>query len=178
MKLKAKTLIPALVMLVAACATTSSPTGARAVSTLEGKSGSDAFGIVTFTELSNGSVLIRADLSNVPPGMHGFHIHETGNCSSPDAKSAGGHFNPDGQPHAGPDASAHHAGDLGNVDASSSGRVDVEMTSDSLSVSPGPRSVIGRAVVLHAGADDLESQPSGAAGARIACGVINLSPTY
>ncbi|MDX1582008.1 MAG: superoxide dismutase family protein [Thermoanaerobaculia bacterium] len=176
MKLKVNILLTALVLIVAGCATADRMEGPRGLATLDGKSGSDAFGIVTFTEMADGTVTIRADLSNVPPGVHGFHVHEVGDCSAPDASSAGGHFNPGDNPHGSPTDAQHHAGDLGNVTASSDGRVEAEMTTTDLTVSQGPRSVVGKAVVLHADADDLESQPSGAAGARIACGVVNLSP--
>lgn len=176
MKIDTKLLLPIL-LIAGACATASDTVeGPRAVATLEGRSGSNASGIVTFTELADGSVQIRADLTNVPPGLHGFHVHETGDCSAPDASSAGGHFNPGNDPHAGPDAARSHAGDLGNVQASSSGRASTEMVTSGLTVAPGARSVVGKAVVLHADADDLQSQPSGDAGARIACGVVSLAP--
>ena len=81
-------LLSAVLLAVAGCATSGGREGPQAVSTLEGRSGSNAFGVVTFVERADGSVKIRADLSNVPPGLHGFHIHETGNCSAPDASSA------------------------------------------------------------------------------------------
>lgn len=175
MKIELKFLLP-LLLVAGACATATDTDEMRAVATLEGRSGSSATGIVTFTERADGTVHIRADFTNVPPGPHGFHVHEVGDCSAADASSAGGHFNPGGAPHAGPDAAQHHAGDLGNITATAAGSASAETVSTQLTVSPGPRSVVGRAVVLHADADDLQSQPSGAAGARIACGVANLAP--
>lgn len=175
MKIQLKFLLP-LLLIVGACATTTDTDELRAVATLDGRSGSSATGIVTFTERADGTVHIRADFTNVPPGPHGFHVHEVGDCSAADASSAGGHFNPGDDPHAGPDAPRHHAGDLGNITASSAGRASAETVSNQLTVSPGPRSVVGKAVVLHADADDLQSQPSGAAGSRIACGVVNMAP--
>ncbi len=175
MKLDMKILLPIL-LIAGACATATDDDQLRAVTTLEGRSGSNASGIVTFTEMADGTVQVRADLTNVPPGLHGFHVHEVGDCSAPDASSAGGHFNPGSHPHGSPNDPQHHAGDLGNIDASSAGRASLQMTTSGLTVSPGPRSVVGKAVVLHATADDLESQPSGAAGARIACGVVSLAP--
>lgn len=174
MRLDTKLLLPIL-LVAGACATTDSE-GLKAVATLEGRSGSNASGIVTFTEMADGTVDVRADLTNVPPGLHGFHVHEIGDCSAADATSAGGHFNPGGDPHAGPDDAQRHAGDLGNINASAAGRANLETTTSALTVSAGPRSVVGKAVVLHADPDDLQSQPSGAAGSRIACGVVNLSP--
>lgn len=175
MNIDMKFLLPLLLM-TGACATATDTTSLRAVATLDGRSGSNASGIVTFTELSDGSVLVRADLTNVPPGPHGFHVHEVGDCSAPDASSAGGHFNPDSHPHGGPDDAQRHAGDLGNVRASPAGQASTEMTTNRLTVSAGPRSVVGKAVVLHADADDLQTQPTGDAGGRIACGVVTLSP--
>lgn len=150
--------------------------GARAVATLEGRSGSNASGVVTFTELGDGTLEVRADLHDVPPGVHGFHVHEVGDCSATDASSAGGHFNPGNHPHGGPGETASHAGDLGNVEASSNGRIQMTMRTDDLTIAPGSHSVVGKAVVLHADPDDLRSQPSGAAGARIACGVVSRLP--
>ena len=133
-------------------------------------SGSSVNGQVAFTALSNG-VRVLAQVNGLPPGTHGFHIHETGDCSAPDASSAGGHFNPTGEAHGAPDDTARHVGDLGNIEAgadSTAGydRIDTMLTLD------GPNGIVGRAVVLHAGADDFISQPSGDAGNRLACGVI------
>lgn len=145
---------------------------ARAVATMEPKSGSEVRGIVTFTERESGEVEIRVDLEGVPEGRHGFHVHERGDCSAPDATSAGGHFNPFDAPHAGPGAARHHVGDLGNIDAGSDGVVAITRVSDDLTVTAGEASVVGKAVIVHADADDLTSQPTGAAGGRIACGVI------
>jgi superoxide dismutase, Cu-Zn family len=175
MKYQRYAVIPVL-LLGLACATTPRTDELRAVATLEGRSGSDAFGVVTFTE-TGGIVVIRVDLSNVPPGPHGFHVHETGDCSAPDASSAGPHFDPAGDPHGALHEVRSHAGDLGNLTASAAGRIQTEIRTSKLTVSSGPRSVIGRSVVLHADPDDLESQPAGDAGARIACGVVALSPS-
>jgi Cu-Zn family superoxide dismutase len=104
--------------------------------------------------------------------MHGLHVHEKGDCSDPEAKNAGGHFNPKGMPHAGPTAMQRHAGDLGNIEVKDVGTGDLEITSDMLTVRPGPNSVVGRSVVFHEKADDLTTQPTGNAGGRLGCGVI------
>ncbi len=139
---------------------------------LEAKSGSEVSGKVFF-EARDGKVMITADVSGLEPGDHGFHIHEKGDCSSDDGNSAGGHFNPEGVDHGAPDAEAHHAGDLGNLTAGEDGKVRVVRTVDLISVLEGePHSIKGRAVVIHAKPDDLKTQPTGAAGARVACGVI------
>jgi Cu-Zn family superoxide dismutase len=142
-----------------------------AVATLESKDGV-INGMIRFTETADG-VAIEAHVEGAPPGPHGFHIHEIGDCSSDDFKSAGGHFNPGGVPHGGPMDGERHAGDLGNIEVGADGSGHLELSSDLVTVAEGPSSVIGRGLILHAGTDDLVSQPTGAAGARLACGVIS-----
>ncbi|MFP4071997.1 MAG: superoxide dismutase family protein, partial [Desulfovibrionales bacterium] len=107
------------------------------------------------------------------PGKHGFHIHEYGDCSASDATSAGGHYNPTDMPHAGPDAAKRHVGDLGNVTADDSGRVSENFLDPVISLN-GPHSLVGLSVVVHEGADDFTSQPSGDAGPRVGCGVVGI----
>ena len=145
---------------------------ATAKATIESKSGSTVTGTATFTELANGGVRAQVHIDHAPPGTHGLHIHEKGDCSDAEAKNAGGHFNPSGMPHAGPTAAQHHAGDLGNIEIKPDGSGDLEITSDMLTVKPGPNSVVGRSVVFHEKADDLTTQPTGNAGGRLGCGVI------
>ena len=89
-----------------------------------------------------------------------------------DFTSAGGHFNPAGVDHAGPGAETRHAGDLGNIEVAADGTAHLEVSSDIITLGEGDNSVMGKAVIVHKDADDLTSQPTGAAGARIACGVI------
>ncbi len=145
----------------------------HAIAVLHPTQGSQASGTVRFTQEGEDSVRVVADLTGLAPNStHGFHIHEFGDCSSPDASSAGGHFNPGNMPHGGPDSPQHHAGDLGNVTANEQGNVHVEMTLHHVTVGSHPNPILGRSVILHAKADDLKSQPSGDAGGRIACGVI------
>lgn len=134
-----------------------------------------AVGTVTFTEREDG-VEIVADLHGVETaGLHGIHVHETGECGAPDFKSAGGHFDPESTDHACPPTTPRHAGDLGNIEIAEDGSGQLELTSDLITVAPGLTSVVGKAMVLHSGEDDCTSQPSGAAGTRHACGVIALS---
>ena len=133
--------------------------------------GNMVMGTVTFTE-SNGKVHVVANVTGLKAGKHGFHIHEKGDCSAPDAASAGGHFNPTTKAHGAPEAAEHHIGDLGNLEADSSGQAKLDRTFDSLTLASGPNSILGKAVVVHGGEDDLKSQPAGNAGPRIACGVI------
>lgn len=131
-------------------------------------------GSATFTAGDDG-VEIHVSVDGAPAGTHGFHIHETGDCSAADFSSAGGHFNPTGAPHGGPEDAERHAGDLGNIEIAEDGTGHLYLTSDLISVDEGANAVVGRAVILHADADDLESQPTGAAGGRLACGVIEGS---
>lgn len=108
--------------------------------------------------------------------MHGFHIHESGDCTAADFTSAGGHFNPTNAPHGGPDDAEHHAGDLGNIEIGEDGTGTLDLASSMLTLDAGAtNSAVGKAVILHAGQDDLETQPTGDAGARLACGVVQLS---
>lgn len=145
-----------------------------AIANLETREGMSVDGTVTFTE-SDGSVKIVAEVSGVPSaGEHGFHIHETGDCSAPDFTSAGGHFDPTGAPHGAPTDDVHHAGDLGNIEIAADGTGRLERSSEMITLGDGPSSVLGKAVILHEKADDLVSQPTGDAGGRIACAVIEL----
>src|SRR5262249_19589074 len=107
---------------------------------------------------------------------HGFHVHEFGDVSAQDGMSTGGHYNPEGaaHQHAGLDSPTRHAGDLGNVKADGSGKATVDVTVDNISVAGTKDPIIGRGLVLHANADDLKTQPSGNAGARIAVAVIGI----
>ncbi len=134
--------------------------------------GNEANGNVTFEEI-DGTVKISAQLSGLAPGKHGFHIHTTGDCSAANGTSAGGHFNPANTEHGAPDSPTHHAGDLGNIQADADGNVDFDMTVDFISLSEGPNSVADRAVIIHAAEDDF-GQPTGNAGARLACGIIEM----
>lgn len=145
-----------------------------AKATLMAREGSTIEGNVTFTETDTGVVIV-AHITGAPPGTHGFHVHEIGDCSSPDFKSAAGHFDPTEMPHGAPTDMERHAGDLGNVEVAEDGTAHHEMASSMLTVSPGPSSVVGRGVILHENADDLVTQPTGAAGGRLACGVIELA---
>lgn len=125
----------------------------------------------------NGQVRIVAELEGVDgPGMHGIHIHENGECQAPDFKSAGGHFNPAGVEHACPPTSPRHAGDLGNLEVAQDGTASYELTTDLVNLEAGATdSIIGKAVILHTGQDDCQTQPTGDAGSRQACGLIALS---
>jgi len=145
----------------------------RAVAVLHPTVGSNAKGIVMFTK-EEGGVRVVAVFEGVPAGVHGFHIHEFGDCSSADGTAAGGHFNPQNMEHAGPMAEKRHVGDLGNITADDSGKAQLSYVDKHLAFS-GPNSILGRGLILHAKPDDLKTQPTGDAGGRIACGVIGVA---
>lgn len=154
------------------CASLAASDGAKATTTIESKSGSKVTGKATFTELASGGTKVEIWIENATPGVHGLHIHEKGDCSAPDASSAGAHFNPAGNPHAGPTEPKHHNGDFGNITIGPDGKGHLEITSDTLTVKSGPNSVVGKSVVFHEKTDDLKTQPSGDAGGRLGCGAI------
>jgi superoxide dismutase, Cu-Zn family len=119
-----------------------------------------------------GAISLTLKLTGAPPGQHGVHIHETGNCSAPDATSAGGHWNPTTKMHGAPGAAAH-LGDLGNVTVAADGTVTLTYSNPAWTLGDGaPTDVIGKAIVVHEKVDDLMTQPTGDAGGRIGCGVI------
>lgn len=151
---------------------TAEPAERVAEAALSPTEGHEANGSVTFTEVDDG-VRIAVEIEGLGPGPHGFHVHETGDCSAPDASSAGDHFAPADGSHGSPSDSlgARHVGDLGNLVADAEGLVRHETTDPLLALS-GERSIVDRAVVVHAGEDDLETDPAGGAGEPVACGVI------
>ena len=145
----------------------------KAVAVLNPTANSKVAGMVTFTK-SGDEVKVVADLTGLTPGKHGFHIHEFGDCSAPDATSAGGHFNPAKHQHGAPDANERHAGDLGNIEADASGKAHLELT-DKVMKLAGAETIVGHAVIVHEKVDDLKTQPTGDAGGRVACGVIGIA---
>jgi Cu-Zn family superoxide dismutase len=152
-------------------AATGALSGARVV--LAPASGSLVSGTLAFAPMTDG-VHVTGDIGGLAPNStHGFHIHEKGDCSAADASSAGGHFNPGGEAHGRASAPHHHLGDNDNLVADADGvaHVDAHFAGVVLG-GGGANDIVGKAVVVHAGADDYASQPAGNAGARIACGVI------
>jgi superoxide dismutase, Cu-Zn family len=141
-----------------------------ATAVLSPASGSKVQGMVSFFKEDN-RVRVEATFTGLAPGKHGFHIHEKGDCSAPDASSAGGHFNPTGQPHGGPEGHTRHVGDFGNLEANEAGNARYSQSFSDLKFE-GNASILGKAVIVHEKADDLRSQPSGDAGGRVACGII------
>lgn len=145
----------------------------RAVAVVHPTKGSNVHGVVWFTQEGK-KVHVVADFSGLTPGVHGFHIHEFGDCTADDATSAGSHYNPAKMPHAAPTVDHRHEGDLGNITADASGKAHLDVTDAKLTLT-GPDSIIGRSVIVHVNPDDLKTQPTGNAGARAACGVIGIA---
>ena len=145
-------------------------TAKAALKTADGK---DA-GSVTLTQTPRG-VLLALSVKGLPPGEHAFHVHAVGKCEPP-FDSAGGHFNPDGHKHGMLAAEGAHAGDMPNLHIPAGGELTVEVLNASITLEKGkPNSVFdtdGSAIVIHAGKDDYSTDPTGNAGGRIACGVV------
>ena len=147
---------------------------ARAASAaLEPTDGNEARGNLRF-EVADGYVHVTGQVTGLTPGAeHGFHVHETGDCSAPDGTSAGGHFNPDDSDHGRAGEGEHHVGDSDNLVANDEGVADVDRQLHGATIGDGAAGdIVGKGVIVHAGADDYVSQPTGDAGARLACGVI------
>lgn len=169
--------------LLAACASTpSAPNAKHAASTalkaevnLASASGSLVSGKLALVPMGDG-VHITGEVGGLKPGdIRGFHIHEKGDCSAADATSAGGHFNPAAQAHGRAGQGAHHAGDTDNIVADAKGvaRINAHVQGVTLG-GDAANDIAGRAVIVHAAADDYTTQPTGNAGARVACGVIRV----
>src|SRR5712664_1106518 len=147
----------------------------KATANVEPTKGNKAGGTVNFTQVGD-VVRVTGNVSGLVPGQeHGFHIHEAGDCSSGDGMSTKGHFNPFGKPHGSPGNPDRHAGDMPALKADSSGNATLDATLDIMTVTPGPSSIVGRGLIVHASPDDYKTQPTGNAGARIACAVIQRS---
>jgi superoxide dismutase, Cu-Zn family len=138
---------------------------------LEAKSGSKLSGKAVLTE-TEGGVHVVLTVEGIEPGDHGAHVHETGDCSSPDGKSAGGHFNPHAKDHGLPGGDKRHLGDLGNITIGKDGKGSLDITAPGANLKDNdPNSFVGRAIIVHAKKDD-GGQPVGNAGDRQGCGVI------
>jgi Cu-Zn family superoxide dismutase len=146
--------------------------GKTAEAKIESKSNSTATGTATFTQKGK-EVTLKVEVEKATPGKHAVHIHDKGDCSSPDGKSAGDHWNPMTEAHGEWTAEHHHLGDIGNMDVGADGKGTVSLTTDKGSIGTGEKNdVVGHAIVVHGGVDDFKSQPAGNAGPRVGCGVI------
>ncbi|MCE2982668.1 MAG: superoxide dismutase family protein [Parachlamydia sp.] len=140
----------------------------KAVAHIKAFQGNHIHGTILFTQEDEG-VRIVANIEGLTPGKHGFHIHEFGDCK--DSESVGDHYNPSKKKHGGPDSAERHVGDLGNLVADKGGRATYNRV-DKVIKLQGEQSIIGHSVVIHSHEDDFVTQPTGASGAKIACGVI------
>ena len=132
-------------------------------------------GTLTVAMNSGGGAQFTGRLSDLPPGPHGIHIHENGKCEGPDFASAGGHLNPSGKQHGQQNPNGPHDGDIGNLSVKVNGMTDVAFIAEKATLTEGPSSLLkpgGTSLVIHADPDDMQTDPSGKSGARIACGVI------
>lgn len=163
-----------IAVVLAACQTTP-PEPLMATAQLAPTKGNKTFGEATFEEAGDRVRVVIFVQGLKPDQEHGLHIHEIGDCSSGDGMSAGGHFNPHGKPHGLPGSKESHAGDLPALKANKQGRANINIEMDGITVKPGPANIIGRGLIVHADPDDYKTQPTGNAGARIACGVIQAN---
>jgi Cu-Zn family superoxide dismutase len=150
------------------------PMGAHAATAaLKSPDGSD-MGTLNFVQTADG-VRITGKVRGLEPGEHAFHIHAVGKCDAPDFKSAGGHYNPYNSPH-GKQGGGPHAGDMDNIAVVDSGPVEISVVNSAVTLNAPAKGTLfdadGSAIVFHAGPDDYASQPAGAAGGRVACGII------
>ncbi len=143
----------------------------RAEAQMAPTQGNKVSGTVTFVP-SGDKLKVFAEVSGLTPGLHGFHIHEKGDCSAPDGTSAGGHFNPTSKPHGNPERGEHHFGDMVQLVADDKGNARQVSYIEGPTLGDGPNNIIGRSVIIHAALDDYKTQPTGNSGGRQACGVI------
>ncbi|WP_438444651.1 superoxide dismutase family protein [Gorillibacterium sp. sgz5001074] len=152
----------------------SAAVGAKRIVELAGPNG-EKIGKAELTQMSKG-VHIHVEASNLVPGKHGFHIHETGLCEGPDFKSAGGHYNPTNKKHGFENPKGPHSGDLPNLSVSTDGTVTADMVAKYVTLEEGkPGSLLkpsGTSLIIHAGPDDYKTDPAGNSGGRVACGRI------
>lgn len=168
----------ATVALTACAPTMSNPftKAGEATATLQPTQDSSVQGDVRFSNQEDGSVRVQGTVQGLAPNStHGFHVHDKGDCSAPDGSSAGGHFNPSNAAHG-----LHgkgHAGDLPSLRADAAGKATFDFSTRNFLVSYGNTNVVGRGLIVHKDADDFTTQPTGNAGARLACAVITAAPT-
>jgi len=171
-----KLITPAVALaILAGCQSMSSDEPARATAGLDPTKGNKTRGEATFEQRGD-KVRVTSNLTGLRAnGEFGFHIHEAGDCSSGDGMSAKGHFNPFGKPHGHYQSAERHGGDMPSLKSDASGNAKASFEIDTVTVSPGPASIVGRGLIVHVQPDDYKTQPTGNAGARSACAVINRS---
>lgn len=148
--------------------------GAVASAQLQPTQGNAVQGNVRFSTQKDGSVRVQGTVQGLAPNtVHGFHVHDKGDCSSPDGMSTGGHFNPGNTAHG--HMGSGHAGDLNSLRSDGSGTATFDYSTRSITVGYGATNVVGRGLIVHKDADDFVTQPTGNAGARLACAVITAA---
>ena len=167
MKIQTLALLAGFAVLAVSCGTTKTYS-------VNAKSGTQTGGTAKFTQKGS-EVVMKLDVTNLTPGIHAVHIHEKGDCSSGDGMSTGGHFNPSGTSHGAHGQGVHHAGDLPSLKADANGAAKVTFESSTISIVEGISNVIGKGLIVHRDPDDYKTQPTGNAGPRLACAVINKS---
>jgi len=157
--------------LVVGCKTSTKSGDAKTLTVaLEPKSGTAVTGNATFTE-KNGKVTFTAKMTGLQPGVHAIHIHEKSDCSAPDASSAGGHWNPTFKKHGKWGVAEYHKGDIGNFTADAQGNGSITLTTEEwcIGCEDETKNILGKGLIVHQGADDFTTQPTGNAGGRAAC---------
>lgn len=163
-----------LAALLSACATSSGP-GPNASAQLQATKGNTANGVVLFMQRDN-KVVVTGEIRGLKPNtVHGFHVHEKGDCSSGDGMSTAGHFNPSGKAHGEHGTSEQHAGDLLSLKADAKGTAKFNFESTTIAVGSGASDIVGRGLIVHRDPDDYKTQPTGNSGPRVACAVIERS---
>jgi Cu-Zn family superoxide dismutase len=163
-----------IIAVLIGCKTNSNSTDSKKLEiTFEPKSDSNVSGTATFVE-KNGKVTFVAKLAGLQPGIHAIHIHEKSDCSAADGSSAGGHWTPTFKKHGKWGIGEYHKGDIGNFTADANGNGTISLTTDEWNIGSGDptKDILGKGLIVHKGADDFVSQPSGDAGARVACSAI------
>lgn len=163
-----------IIAMIMGCKTNSNSNDSKKlIITFEPKSNSTVSGTATFIE-KNGKVTFVAKLAGLKPGVHAIHIHEKSDCSAADGSSAGGHWNPTFKKHGKWGVGEYHKGDIGNFTADANGNGAITLTTDEWDMGSGDptKDIMGKGLIVHQGTDDFVSQPSGDAGARVACSAI------
>ena len=158
-------------VLIIGCKTNTKSSDTKTLTiTLEPKSNSTVSGTATFTE-KNGKVTFVAKMAGLQPGVHAIHIHEKSDCTAADGSSAGGHWNPTFKKHGKWGVGEYHKGDIGNFTADDKGNGTITMTTDEwcIGCEDETKNILGKGLIVHQGTDDFTTQPSGNAGARVAC---------
>lgn len=166
--------ISLIIAVIIGCKTNSNSSESKKLDiTFESKSNSTVTGTASFVE-KNGKVTFVAKIAGLQPGIHAIHIHEKSDCSAADGSSAGGHWNPTFKKHGKWGVGEYHKGDIENFIADEKGNGTITLTTDEWCIGCGDatKDILGKGLIVHQGADDFTSQPSGNAGARVACSAI------